>query len=268
MEKKDRLIEAIVQKLLTEELKESSIPLELDTTEYLEHFFANPFPMSFNTCFGKVTIELPLANLARQVVDEMNARLVTLPIKFKDGEMELHFEEADGMKAGLDVFAEVAMTYFLYNVKPKAVFMLNLFFEESLSVALKTAQASYAKKLGDSEKRTPLEIDMRPLLNSFREREAAEDNERIARALRNFEGLKIISSKGRPRTWTKESLEKAVRRASFQVRKEKYRTPTLEDVARDLNKRNPDRARLTGKALGQMLTRYEINWKDIKNPHN
>jgi len=72
---------------------------------------------------------------------------------------------------------------------------------------------------------------------------------------------------GRPRTWTKEGLDQAVRKASLKFKKAKYRSPTLSDVAASISKQYPDRMPLNAKALGQMLKRYELEWKKLKNPH-
>jgi hypothetical protein len=267
-EKKDQLIQTILWQILTKGLEGVSLPPELTATQFIEHFSAESLPRSFLTSFGKVTIEIPVADLIKKIVNEMNERLDSLPMIFKDGEIELQFEESEGLKAGLDWFAEVAAVYFLSNLQKKTASMLNLFFEQSLSMALKVGQARFAKQLGDRENRTPIDIDMRPLLNSFYEQGAAEDKERNARWLDGFKGLKIVSQKGRPRTWTKDSLHQAIRKASFQIRKERYRAPKLVEVAKVLNKRHPGKMSLNAKSLGQMLKRYEIDWKEIKKPHN
>ncbi len=71
---------------------------------------------------------------------------------------------------------------------------------------------------------------------------------------------------GRPRTWTKEGLDQAVRKASLKFKKDKYRSPTLTDVAASISKHYPDRMPLNAKSLGQMLKRYELEWKNLKNP--
>ena len=267
MTKKDQFIEETVRKFLTEKYREVDEPLKAE----LIQFSTETDSMSFDARFGNVTVEYPLTNLITHIVDEMNARLVRLPLKFKDGKIDIIFEEAEGLKAGLDWFTTVAAVYFFLNLQSKAAAALNLLFDESLAISLMAGQAGFAKKMGDRGIGPPADINVREGLNGLKKQEAAADRHRIAHALLGtFErlGLKFPCSKGRPRTWTQKSLRQAVEKASLQVRKKKYREPRLTDVATSLNKSYPDRMPLNAKSLGQMLKRHNIDWKELKNPHN
>ncbi len=73
---------------------------------------------------------------------------------------------------------------------------------------------------------------------------------------------------GRPSRWTKAKLEQATRKAVAQATKEKYRTPNLSEVAEVLNRRYRNFPPLNAKAFGQLLKRYDIEWKEIRKPHN
>jgi hypothetical protein len=267
MTKKDQFIEETVRKLLAERYKEVDEPLKAE----LIQFSTETDSMSFDVRFGNVTVEFPMTNLITHIVDEMNARLVRLPLKFKDGKIDIIFEEAEGLKAGLDWFTTVAAVYFFLNLQPKAAAALNLLFDESLAISLMAGQAGFAKKMGDTGIGPPADINVREALNGLKKQEAAADRHRVAHTLLGtFErlGLKFPCGKGRPRTWTQKSLRQAVEKASLQVRKKKYREPRLTDVANSLNKSYPDRMPLNAKSLGQMLKRHDIDWKELKNPHN
>jgi hypothetical protein len=216
---------------------------------------------------GNASLTYHLKAAVAYFFNEFEGRLDAIRLKHTDGTVSLfELDSKSSRENVLSNLVQYAAVYMVMGLNAEIEAVINKLFKKAVIYA----EARTMSLAIDNSKQSDAKIDLRENIANLRKMLAQEEkaDEHFVNALGKLEHVHVSVSKGRPRTWTKESLEKAVRRASFQVRKEKYRTPTLEDIARDLNKRNPDRARLTGKALGQMLTRYEINWKDIKNPHN
>lgn len=72
---------------------------------------------------------------------------------------------------------------------------------------------------------------------------------------------KIVGAKGRRSKWTRAELERDVRSA---MRALKRGDRNLSNVADVLRARKPDKAPVSGEALGVLLKRFRIPWKDIK----
>jgi hypothetical protein len=198
---------------------------------------------------------------------EFEGRLEAIRLKRTDGAMfQFDVSTKSAHESALSLLVQYATVYMVMGLNAEVEAAINKLFQKAIIYA----EARAMSLAIDNAEQAKGKIDLRESISTLRKRLASEKkaDEQFIKALSGLDNVHISVGKGRPRTWTKESLEKAVRKASLQVRKEKYRTPTLNDMARDLNKRNPDRVRLTGKALGQMLKRYKVNWKSIKNPHN
>lgn len=260
MSKRDQFIEEIVRETLTEYFKEIDDSIKL---EAIERFTSESLPIAFDTRFGKVSLEISITNLISQIADEMNTRLIKLPVIFKDGSMDVYFEEEEGLKAGLRYFTKAAVIYLLSNLRLKAASTLNIFFEESLSISLMIGQANLSKKIGITEKRIPSKIDVHRTLNKLKRQELSEDKQRIARTLGGFKGLKSVREKGRPSQWTPSKLERDVKRAAKNVLRQRDKL-TLDKVTEEMNKQRDGQAQLTEDALKQALVRNGLKWGTIK----
>ncbi len=267
----DTTKEEIAEELVRRSLR-SYLASVIDDESMLEACLARDLAQGFSMTLSLENIKgqfsVQFVPLAAALVGKFDAEIDKFSIATPEGSKVFDWKDDHEREQGLKFFTDFAVCYLIPKIGNYVAEAIESLLEQSFSFAKTTGCLRIAK---DYDEATGSGLDLHSLIADIRDavKQAPPDKkEYIRKALEHYSGLQVQSVKGRPRTWTKESLEKAVRRASFQVRKEKYRTPTLEDVARDLNKRNPDRARLTGKALGQMLTRYEINWKGIKNPHN
>lgn len=259
-------VDEIVRKVLGT-YAEDKIPEELTLEEFTEFFTARPLRVTIEALLTKVTLELPIRDLVALFIAQLQSAHSHIPIKFTEtvGDLDLTLPENETVIWSL---AETAVIYYLGTINKKIGDALNALFEESLRVSIQYNAGRYAQHIATKSDYIPLENDLRPLLEELRTREDALNRHRITEVITKIGGLRLEPAKGRPRTWTKESLLLAVSKASTQFRKEKYRPPTLNEVATAISRKYPDRMSLSGKALGQMLKRYELSWKDIKNPHN
>ncbi|MDQ3688225.1 MAG: hypothetical protein M3430_21890 [Acidobacteriota bacterium] len=191
------------------------------------------------------------------------------------------FKQTNGKVARFTVVSESDReNVLLYLVQYAAVFMLReldaeikeafyrsfkraTVFAETRVMSLAINDALAANLVEDD-----FEIDLRETISALQKTLAKEreSDKRLIKALAELDHVKLATSKGRPRTWTKEGLDQAVRKASIKFKKAKYRSPTLSDVAASISKQYPDRMPLNAKALGQMLKRYKLEWKKLKNP--
>jgi hypothetical protein len=78
---------------------------------------------------------------------------------------------------------------------------------------------------------------------------------------RRIGGL-ALKTKGKPSKWTRIELERAVLRALSTI---KVENPTLGHINRALKKRYPKKAPASGAALGVMLGRFKIKWREMKS---
>jgi hypothetical protein len=245
---REKLARVIAKKTLTGFLE----------AEVSEHFSVKPLPVSVNTRFGRVTIELPIADVASCFIEDTNARLENMTAKFKDGEEDIIFEEVGGVKAGVPEFSQVALTYLLIVLREKVASTMNMLFEESLLVSLMTAQLSLTKTIAIQLKRLPAQIDTRPLLNNLITKEANENRVRIGRMINDLDGLKSFNK----RDWSQDKLRQAVIRAVTEVPKNS--NPTLARVAESITKHYLLETPMKADALRMMLKRYGLDWKVLK----
>ncbi len=73
-----------------------------------------------------------------------------------------------------------------------------------------------------------------------------------------------IERRGRPAGWTKNKLEKAVKKAARAVRRQGA-SLTLANVAGEFNKQNGAEGSITENALKKLLGRYDVEWVVIKS---
>jgi hypothetical protein len=78
---------------------------------------------------------------------------------------------------------------------------------------------------------------------------------------RRIGGL-ALKTKGKPSKWTRIELERAVLKALSTI---KVENPTLGHINRALKKRYPKKAPASGAALGVMLGRFDIKWREMKS---
>ncbi len=266
----ERLIAEIVEKVLTAYFEAATFPdgfKNPDLDALVRHFSLNPLQVSFDAQPTKTTLTFQVSEVVSYIVGQIKERFEHLAIKFKDGDVDFDLSHPDN-QVMIGCFAEGAARYFLGNLRMKMALALDSLCEESIRMTLEVMSAEMAKDISKKYDYIPQEIDLRSLVEELRTKELIMNRQRILNIAADFEGLTVIATKGRPRTWSKDGLQQAVRRAALQFRKDKYRGATLNELASMLNRRFPDRMPLSGKSLGQMLKRYEINWKEIKNPHN
>lgn len=255
----DEFIKEILQKILTpyfknledEELRRDSVP----------YFISHPLPVSFESEFAEAEISLPLSEITTRFIYELNQHISTLSVSLESGAIEIK-EEVPEQKALLKYFLELALVYLLTHMRAKMAWAMDTLCKEAILVSLQIGRVRAGRKLESIGVGTPLEIDMRPLLNDLMESEAANNRNRIAKQLDGFEGLKVLTHRGRPPKWTKERLESAVFKAVTKI--SKRHTPTLRDVAREISKAHPSSPPLTANSLRKSLKRFKIDWKAAK----
>ncbi len=105
------------------------------------------------------------------------------------------------------------------------------------------------------------------LLLSERGTDAKRLRELERRGLRHVGGFARarlgIERRGRPAGWTKNKLEKAVKKAARAVRRQGA-SLSLANVRDEFNKQNGAEEPITENALKKLLGRYGVVWKDIK----
>jgi len=264
----DSLVAEIVETVLFAHFSSPKLPREVTREEMVEHFSTTPLPVTVAAQAANCHFSLPLSELATSIAMDMTERVKSVVFRFKDGDVNFDFRENEGARLLAKYLAPLAAEYFLLNMEAKLATAVDSLCAESVRMAVELGSLQGAKDIAEKGDRIPLEIDFGPILKKLKKDELDRDQERIMRLAGQFEGLTLATRKGRPRTWTKEGLTQALRKTTFQFRKERYRAPTLGEVAASLSKRYPDRMLLSGKSLGQMLKRYGIDWKEIKNPHN
>ncbi len=264
---RDEVIKGIVHRVLTSYL-EGAVEDQSALKEWVSSTEEKGFLIGLDLEKVKGRFSIQLHPLAITLFEKFDAQINDFIVNTPEGALSFDWKGTKDREEGLKVFTDLAICYLLPKIGHYIGEAIESLVEQSFCFA-KTAGCVKIAKTYD--RAVGIGVDIKKLTSVMKDtvRQVPLDKQEYVReALEHHTGLQVQSTKGRPRTWTKEGLEKAVRKASFQARKEKYRVPRLNDVAEILNKRYPDRTRLTGKGLGQMLTRYEISWKEIKNPHN
>lgn len=269
MEPDKKLIAEVVKNVLAAH-PEDKLPKSVTLEEFVEYFSSHPYPVSLETQSIRVELSFQTHELISYLVSELKERFAHVPIKLKgvtNAELDLERPENQTM---LRHFAEVAASLFLATITAKISGAIDTLCEQSLGVAIQICSGNVAKGLSRKYDFIPDRLDLRPFIEQVNAQEAARNKKWITEIVERIghDGLNVASTKGRPRTWTKEGLRQAVGKACLQFRKDKYRAPTLNDVANSLNRKYPDRMKLNAKSLGQILKRYDIDWKEIKNPQN
>jgi hypothetical protein len=262
------LITEIVKRVLAN-FGEDQFPEGVSQSEFIDFFSTQPFPFSLKARSTKATLEVHLHELVSHIVKNIREQFGHIPLKFKgvEGEIDLNHPENG---AFIEKFSSLAAGYFLSGLKTKMSDAIDALFNEALHMSIELGSDDVARKVGEIYNYIPQEINLSHLIENLKTQDAIMNQTRMREHIKRIsaEEIKIIATRGRPRTWTRDGLRQAVSKASHLIRKEKYRSPTLEDIAKALNRKFPDRMLLSGKSLGQMLKRYEIEWKGIKNPHN
>jgi len=267
IDQESSVVDEIVRKVLELADAVDKLPEDITREEFIKHFTSHPFPHSIKAQFTKATIEFPVCDLVAHVIAQITERFRQVNLKFKDTDIKLDLTDPEN-RTLVRPLVETAVVYFLSNLKMKIANAMDALCEEAIRMATQIMADRIARQIGEQEDYIPLENNVRKLFEELRAEETNAEHKRISQTASVIKGLEFETTKGRPRTWTKEGLSQAVNRASHQFRKEKYRSPTLDEIATRLNRRYPDLMLLSGKALGQMLKRYGLSWKDIKKPQN
>jgi hypothetical protein len=253
---KEEIAREITEKVLVGYLENVEEGLKEDAIGY---FLEKPLPISVETRFGKVTVELSVADAASCFFEDTNARLENMTALFRDGgEVDIAFEEVGGVKAGTARLTQLALTYLLVVLREKVVSTMNMLFEESLLVSVMAGRASFTKDIAIKLERLPAQIDTRPLLNNLITKEANENRIRIGRTINDLNGLKSFNKSD----WSQDKLRQAVIWAITKV--PKNGNPTLARVAESISKRYLLEPAMKADALRMMLKRYELDWKELK----
>jgi hypothetical protein len=219
------------------------------------------------TDHGNASLTYHLKAAVAAFFKEFEGRLDAISLKHTDGAVwQFKIDTNSARENVLSLLVQYATVYMVIGLNAEIESAINTTFKKAIIYAEAKAMSKAVDKSGGGDAKIDLRESIATLQKTLAREKKADDL--FVEALGRLDNVYITAGKGRPRTWTKEALENAVRKASSQIKREKYRTPTLADVARTLNKRNPDRVPLTAKSLGEMLRRYKINWKDIKSHIN
>jgi hypothetical protein len=197
------------------------------------------------------------------------ARVDDIALKTPGGERNRFDLATDSMREStLSFLVQHAAVLMIAGLDSEIKSAISRLFEKAIVYAEVKTMALAINNSENSDATTVPIIDPRENIALLKKKLEAEKEDVLTRALSSIHQANVVTGKGRPRIWTKESLHEAVRTAATQFKKGKYRNPNLKDVASVLNKKHPDRMQLNAKSLGQMLKRHEIEWMGIKNPQN
>jgi hypothetical protein len=217
------------------------------------------FEDEFNGGYGHFQLCYFPKDAIRGIISTCNNFLRSLEEKAQQ-QLEINWKEEETEKA-LFWLARFATKSFLDGLQRGISETIEERSSDATILAISRYFADFLAKFGGR-------VDARPFIRGIGQAAAARRTKRFIDLASKLPNIRVSTSKGRPRTWTQQSLRQAVEKAILQVRKKKYREPRLTDVATSLNKSYPDRMPLNAKSLGQMLKRHGIDWKELKNPHN
>ena len=214
---------------------------------------------------GNASLTYHLKAAVADFFKEFEGRLNAIRIKHTEGAVSLfNMDTKSARDTVLSSLVQHATVYMVIGLNVEIEAAINKVFQK----AILYGEARTMSHAIDNTEQDTGKIDLRESISTLRKILAREKraDKHFIKVLGGIDNVYVPVGKGRPRTWTKASLDQAVRKASIKFKKDKYRPPTLSDVAAHISRLYPDRMQLNAKSLGQMLKRYELEWKDLKNP--
>ena len=254
--------EALITEICDHVLKFGARENGKEVSDEMSHTVVIP---DIETEHGKASLTYHLKTAVADFFKDFEDRLGTLRLRLTDGRMSRFSMDTKTSRENLlTLLVEYATAYMVMGLNVETEAAINKTFQKAIIYAEAKTMSHALENTGQGSAK----VDLRGTLTTLRKALAQEKRAdgHFIKILGHLDKIYMPTGKGRPRTWTKAGLEQAVRKASLKFKKDKYRPPTLNDVATSISKNYPDRMPFNAKSLGQMLKRYEIEWKGLKNP--